>query len=73
MSFARGFLQEREIVIGEWTALTVPIHYESRDAQAARLLNLPAKEHRILAGIAYVFVAVVTEPRHVDGEQFWGR
>src|SRR3979490_680824 len=34
VALAGGFLQKREIVIGVRTALTVPIHYESRDAQA---------------------------------------
>src|SRR5260370_908914 len=75
MAFACGLLQETKVVIGVRAAFAIPVDYKCGDPHATSLLNLSAKDGRVLAGVADIHVAVISEPRHIDckklGRQAW--
>ncbi len=73
MSFAGGFLQQGKVMIGIRRAIAIPVDDEGGYSPALRLLNLFAKNRGIVARITYIQVGMVTEPWHVDGEQFGHR
>ena len=70
MVLVRSFLQQAEVMIGKGTRISVPVDDEGGNAGVASLLNLPAKDRRIITGIAHVHVNVVAKPRHVNGKYF---
>src|SRR5258708_31875360 len=75
MAFAGGLLQENKVVVGVRAAFAVPVDYKCGDPHATSLLNLSAKDGRVLAGVPDIHVAVISEPRHIDckklGRQAW--
>ena len=70
--FACALFQKSKVMIRIRPAFAIPIDDESRDSHTAGVLNLPAKNGGILAGVAHIHVGVVAKPWHVDGEKLRG-